>query len=251
MASIAIGDVHGNLSALSDLLSQLEPIMNAEDTVVFLGDYIDRGPDTRRCVDRILEFRASTPAQVITLRGNHEDWLLKTMDDHTRHSWIIAMEALPTIASYSEAAAQQLDAAVKGAGASLYQAGTSLPYDLFFGEMPAAHVEFFRNLALIHRSKDGVFVHAGVDPKVLTLDEQSPFALLMGVFDFPAQYRGPDVIVYGHRNDTVVGQDGFPGPRMGPWTVGIDTIAHGVLTAVRLPDRMTWQSARYTLEESH
>jgi len=83
MASFAIGDVHGNLQALDDLLQQLRREVAADDTVVFLGDYIDRGANSRRCIDRILEFRAASPAEVVTLMGNHEDWLLKTLRDFT------------------------------------------------------------------------------------------------------------------------------------------------------------------------
>src|SRR4051794_10496320 len=105
MSSIAIGDIHGNLRALDDLLHQIEPAVGAEDAVIFLGDYIDRGPDTRQCIDRILRFRQESPARVILLRGNHEDWLLKTMRDYARHSWLNVMEAYATIESYSSAAA--------------------------------------------------------------------------------------------------------------------------------------------------
>ena len=56
VATIAIGDVHGNRAALDDLLTRLEPDLEASDTVVFLGDYIDRGPDSKGCIDRILRF---------------------------------------------------------------------------------------------------------------------------------------------------------------------------------------------------
>src|SRR5688572_31997249 len=86
MSSIAIGDVHGNLQALDDLLSQVAPNVSARDSVIFLGDYIDRGPDSCRCIDRILRFRQESAATVVTLRGNHEDWLLETQRDYTRHS---------------------------------------------------------------------------------------------------------------------------------------------------------------------
>jgi predicted phosphodiesterase len=53
MATVVIGDVHGNLRALDDLLAQLGTRLAAKDTAVFLGDYIDRGPDSRGCIDRM------------------------------------------------------------------------------------------------------------------------------------------------------------------------------------------------------
>jgi len=62
--------------------------LGGKDTTVFLGDYIDRGPDTRGCIDRILRWQDESPATVITLLGNHEDWLLRSITDPARHSWL-------------------------------------------------------------------------------------------------------------------------------------------------------------------
>ena len=95
MATIAIGDVHGNLPALDDLLKQIAAVVAPGDTVVFLGDYIDRGPDSRGCLDRILSFRDETPAVVEALLGNHEDWFLPliwTVDDEGAH---FVLEQIP------------------------------------------------------------------------------------------------------------------------------------------------------------
>jgi serine/threonine protein phosphatase 1 len=91
MATIAIGDIHGNLRALDDLLGRVRDDITLSDTVVFLGDYIDRGPDSKGCIDRILDFRREIIGEVVCLRGNHEDWLLRTMDDYTRHSWLMGI----------------------------------------------------------------------------------------------------------------------------------------------------------------
>ena len=66
MATVAIGDVHGNLAAHDDLLNRVSPGLRAEDTVVFLGDYIDRGLDVKGCIDRILKFRSLTSASTVT-----------------------------------------------------------------------------------------------------------------------------------------------------------------------------------------
>src|SRR5688500_18487648 len=101
MASIAIGDIHGNVSALNDLLAQVEPTLTSTDTLVFLGDYVDRGAQSSQVVERILKLRTESAATVVTLKGNHEDWLLKTMRDYTNHTWLLAAEAYSTIESYS------------------------------------------------------------------------------------------------------------------------------------------------------
>jgi len=67
MATIAIGDIHGNYEALDDLLRMVAPELESSDVVVFLGDYVDRGPDTKQCVDCLLAFEAQCRATVIGL----------------------------------------------------------------------------------------------------------------------------------------------------------------------------------------
>jgi len=244
MPTYAIGDIHGQRVALDSLLRAIEPLLGAGDTVVFLGDYIDRGPDSRGCIDRILELRASTPATVIGLLGNHEDWMLRTMRDHTRHSWLLGMDALTTIASYSPAAADAIAAAVRRFGERIITERVALPYDLLFEAMPAEHREFFESLAVWHRTADAVCTHGGCDPGAGPLGRQPREALLWGSDDFTDTYAGPEPLVYGHWNNADLDDSGRPRPRFAGHTIGIDTISHGVLTAFRLPDRRLFQSAR-------
>ena len=74
---------------------------------MFLGDFVDCGSNAKGCIDAILEFEAQVDAEVIGLCGNHEDWMLRTMRDYRRHSWLLGMEPLETIRSYSPAAADE------------------------------------------------------------------------------------------------------------------------------------------------
>lgn len=69
MAVIAIGDIHGNLRALDDLLGKVRQEIDTGDTVEFLGDYIDRGPDSKGCIERILDFRRTSQIRVVALLG--------------------------------------------------------------------------------------------------------------------------------------------------------------------------------------
>lgn len=245
MATIAIGDVHGHLAALEDLLGRLESDLGARDTVVFLGDYIDRGPDSRGCIDAILNFRARARASVVCLLGNHEDWLLRTMADHTRHSWLLGMEAFVTIASYSPAAARTLREAASAAGPELVLGRRELPYSAFFDAVPRRHMEFLEGLRPHHQTADGIFAHAGVDPRVARLEDQTKAALIWGAPGFPADYHGEATVVHGHWGNPAMGHDGWPRPRISGRTISIDTIAHGILTAVRLPDGRLFQSGRH------
>ncbi len=245
MATLAVGDIHGNRAALDDLLGRLRNGLSDHDTVVFLGDYIDRGPDSKGCIDSLLRFRADSPARVVTLIGNHEDWLLRTIADPHRHSWLIGMEAFATIASYSERAADVLRLAAEAAGPRLIGQEITLPYDEFLQAVPADHLAFFHDLRLFHRAEGACFVHGGLDPGVSSLEEQKPQALIWGGPGFPTEYRGADTVVYGHWNNGRLDDAGWPSPAFEGATVGIDTIAHGVLTAFRLPDRQVFQSARF------
>ena len=115
----AIGDIHGNVRALNDLLEKILPQMSSDDTLVFLGDYIDRGPNVRDCIDRIIDLKKRSPFSVVTLRGNHEDWMMESYRDPTRHFWFLGMEALDTIASYSEQAAEVLTREAERSGTNL------------------------------------------------------------------------------------------------------------------------------------
>jgi predicted MPP superfamily phosphohydrolase len=151
VATIAIGDIHGNVAALEDLLEQVTCDLTANDAVVFLGDYIDRGPSSKACIDRILDFRSRSNVKVVTLLGNHEDRLLRTLRDPTRHSWLLGMEAFDKIASYSPAAATELRRAAEEAGAKLLTERTALPYDAFFSCVPHTHIAFFEALVPYYR----------------------------------------------------------------------------------------------------
>jgi len=247
VSTLAIGDIHGNRRALDDLLLKLQSVVQREDTVVFLGDYIDRGPDAKGFLDSILAFKASVPAEVVCLLGNHEDWLLRTYADFTRHSWVLGMEAFDTIASYSREAAVELRSTLEDAGPRLLAGGVALPYDLFFSVVPRSHLDFLQTLQPYLRTPDALCVHGGLDPEIADLDQQPRAAFLWGTDDFPDKYRGPHLVVYGHCGDCLMNSDGWPVPRIGAHAIGIDTIAHGVLTAIRLPDRCVFQSERFEI----
>lgn len=245
MSTIAIGDVHGNLAALDDLLSRMAHEITSEDTIVFLGDYIDRGPDARGCVQRIIEFRRTAAARVITLLGNHEQWLLRTYHDHASHSWLLGMDGFSTIRSYSAAAEARLREEVNKVGHQLFMDRVTLPYGVFFQAVPREHIEFLTRLKTFCRTADAVCVHGGLNPDRGRVEEQRSEDVIWGADGFPERYQGEDVVVYGHANDPVLDPRGWPSPRIRERTFGLDTISHGVLTAVRLPEGIILQSDRH------
>jgi len=149
------------------------------------------------------------------------------------------------IRSYSGDAALRLREAAANAGARLYMEQCELPYGIFFDCLPPEHVAFFEGLRPYHRTVDCICTHGGLDPLVPRLEEQTRHALIWGSGAFPAGYQGAEILVYGHRNNAELNVDGWPAPRIVGRTIGLDTIKHGVLTAMRLPDRRLFQSARY------
>lgn len=242
MATLIVGDIHGNAAALSALLASIDNELGGEDAIVFLGDYIDRGPDSHGCVEQILRFRDRTQAKVVTLLGNHEQWMLRTARDFSRHSWLLGMEALKTIGSYSEQAAARLRDAVHRAGPRIVTEKMRLPYEEFFDSVPRSHREFFEGLRAWHRSPEALCVHGGVSLEGTPVEEQDEDSVVWGPDGFPELYRGRELVVYGHRGDTPLAEDGRPMPRVRHNTIGLDSSGYGVLTAVRLPDRRVFQA---------
>ncbi|MBN2218000.1 MAG: serine/threonine protein phosphatase [Pirellulales bacterium] len=127
--TIAIGDVHGCLPALEALLSAIRP--RPDDTTVTLGDYIDRGPQTRGVIDRLLELRRQ--CRLVALLGNHEEMMLQVVNGRSRlyTDWLLF-----------------------GGEATLDSYNTRRPE-----EVPAAHVDFLRGCLLTYETERCFFVH--------------------------------------------------------------------------------------------
>jgi diadenosine tetraphosphatase ApaH/serine/threonine PP2A family protein phosphatase len=131
------------------------------------------------------------------------------------------------------------------AAAQLYQSDCELPYGAFFDLLPPAHRAFFDSLAFCLQTRDCICSHGGLDPRIAALADQLSESLMWGDGTFPDGYDGQLPVVYGHWDNADVDDAGWPRPAIIGNTIGIDTIKHGVLTAVRLPDRRVFQSAKY------
>lgn len=246
MATIAIGDIHGRLDALQDLLDKVLPDLRDGDTLVFLGDIIDRGPDSRGCLERILRCRRETPARVLGVMGNHEQWMLRTLADPTLHSWLVAMEAFPTVRSYSEFAEKALEQYLFVNGRRILFERVPFPYRLFFDSIPPEHLDFLQSMTPFARTPDVLCVHAAAPLNGKDIETRKPDFMIWGVKGFPDNYRGEEPVVYGHWNNALLSAEGYPRPCVLPnRTYGIDTITHGVLTAMRFPDLKLYQSRQY------
>lgn len=222
----AIGDVHGCRDLLVALMDGVAEDMAAARAelggelrcvVVFLGDYVDRGPHSAGVLDELIALNGQFD-DVRFLSGNHEETLLEFLDDASTGARWCAFGGDATLKSYG------VEAPAADAGGAKWEAARKA----FAAALPPEHIAFLRKLSYVTTCGDYAFVHAGVRPGVL-LAEQSRDDLLWIRDEFlDDDSRLEKVIVHGHTPE--------PEPFHSFRRIGVDTGAYasGVLTAVRL-----------------
>ena len=153
----AVGDIHGRADLLSMLFARVDEDLKsrpiAEAVQVFLGDYIDRGPNSREVIDLLVARRKGH--DIVLLKGNHEDYALRFLSDPALLSEWKNVGGLNTILSYGVTPTRSVD----------LQSQRRLAIAL--GQvMPESHRHFLSSLALSFSCGDFFFVHAGVRPGV-------------------------------------------------------------------------------------
>lgn len=222
----AVGDIHGRLDLLDDLLARMEADdrrRGAADTlVIFLGDLIDRGPDSSGVVERLMTLSEDTD-KVRFLLGNHEEVFLKAMaGDKKALPFFLRIGGKPTVLSYGVTEAEYV--------ASDYSA----LLELLRSRVPQPHIEFISSFEDLIVIGDYAFVHAGVRPDV-PLEAQTP-ATLRWIRDEFLKHGQPfeKIIVHGH---TI-----FDDVEEAAGRIGIDTGAYasGRLTAMAFEGSERW-----------
>jgi serine/threonine protein phosphatase 1 len=244
--TFAIGDIHGDLEALELLFSRL-PELDADDTVVFLGDYIDRGPNSAGVVAWVRSYIRMSGVRVVCLRGNHEDAWLQIVEEgwpefvmprgngclecfrSFRGLPIPDEDYIPTYEEYEE----MFD-------------GRFLPSDV---------VEWMRTLPFFYEDDHAIYVHAGIKrvgdgfPHPSAVEPQRAL-LWIRDRDFFENYRGK-LVVFGHTTTRTMPQelsthtpDDPADMWAGPSCVGLDTACGkgGFLTAFELPAKRVYES---------
>ena len=165
MLTFAIGDIHGRVDLLRLALAEIDTFEGPK-RVIFLGDYVDRGPDSREVIELLMSLN---PENHIFLMGNHEELMINAIEDKSSSSiymWHIN-GGKQTVESYD-------------------------------GPVPLEHLEWLKNLQYFFHDECGrIFVHAGIDPRK-SLQEQQPEALtwIRDVFLDVAEL--PAYVVHGH-----------------------------------------------------
>ena len=209
----AIGDIHGCISKLENIIDRID--LDAQnDTLVFIGDYIDRGPDSKGVVDFVLELRKSIN-QVICLLGNHEQMFLDYLHDKNFNKEIFL---------------------VNGGGNTISSYGVIETSEGIKVDVPESHMQFFTSLLPYYETDDYIFVHAGLRPNI-PLEKQSIEDLIWIRHEFiNSSYDFGKIVIFGHTL--------FSQPLIEPNKIGIDTgaVYGGKLTCIQLPEVKIYQA---------
>ncbi len=201
-----IGDIHGCLAPLKNLLEHLQPDLH-QDRLLFVGDYIDRGPDSRGVVDYILGLKARYPAEnIICLKGNHEVMFLDFLAGKDRQLFLFN-GGMNTLEDYWGEDWGKLQELV----------------------LPLDHARFYQELRPFYTTEDYILVHGGLKPGV-PLEEQVDEDLYWIRGEFIASPED-----FGRR--VIFGHTPFKQPLVLPNKIGIDTgLVYGnYLSCLKLP----------------
>ena len=212
MRTLAIGDIHGVTSALDALLAAVK--LKPDDRLIFLGDYVDRGPDSKGVIDRLIALRKTH--DVVCLRGNHELMMVRSRDDKSERRMWLSVGGAQTLGSYGKAPGL---------------AGT-------VGDIPREHWEFLEATCVDYcETETHIFVHANLDSEI-PLNEQSDLMLFWEFLSSPIGHVSGKTVICGHTSQ----RSGEP-LDLGD-TICIDTHAYagGWLTCMDVATRRYWQA---------
>lgn len=206
MAIWAIGDIHGHSRHFKELLDFIP--LAPGDTVVLLGDVIDRGPDSAGTLHQIHKLRESH--RVIFVRGNHEAMLLQARRNREYLPYWIGCGLGATLDSYHAKS---------------------------FDDIPDEDWRLFESSQLYHETEEAIFVHANLDPTLEMID-QTESDLLWRFYDGAIEHISGKFVVCGHTTQS----SGLPA--LDSHSICIDTLhesGEGWLTAVNYDRQAFWQ----------
>ena len=203
---LAIGDIHGCLTALETMMEVVKP--SRDDLVVTLGDYVDRGPDSKGVIDYLLEFREDH--KLVPLMGNHEIQMIRALETRgDRERFLSEMcGGRDTLASYGGD----------------------------FADVPEEHWDFMREAALYHELEHHILVHAGLAAD-LPVDGQDRETYYYQRFFSQEPHQSGKMVVCGH---TIQGEL----PTYLGYALCLDTCAYGGgwLSAIDVDSGRIWQT---------
>lgn len=243
MKTFVVGDVHGRHAQLRRLL-EIIPREESSDTLVFLGDLIDRGPDAPGCVELVMSLQRDNPEHVLCLRGNHEQMLLDFIEG-SANLWITPVTGGER--TFEQYTGKSLTIIKEQ---DLVDARSAIE-----NSVPLEQLDFLNALPYYHEDDYAIYVHAGLD-RVKHPKDTPPQALLwMRDMEFYKNYRGKPCI-FGHTPTPLLplrGRVGRHGIYISHSAIGIDTgyNIQSPLSCLSLPDFSLYQSFADGHEETH
>src|SRR5688572_4106489 len=243
MKTFVVGDIHGRCAQLLNLLDML-PRNPETDTLVFLGDLIDRGADAPGCVENVMNLCKENPERVICLRGNHEQMLMDFLDGEATIWLTPVVGGQRTFEQYTGQAPwndHEMD---------LEEMRRTLE-----SAVPVEHLLFMRSLPFYHEDDHAIYVHAGLDEGKHPRDSEPMSLLWMRNMDFYKNYRGKPC-VFGHTPTPLLplrGRLGRHGIYISHSAVGLDTGCErqSPLSCLSLPEFNLYQTYADGREETY
>jgi serine/threonine protein phosphatase 1 len=244
--TFAIGDIHGDLDALERLLASFPPL-DANDTLVFVGDYVDRGPRSAEVIAFLRVLPGQTPAKLVFLRGNHEDaWLRVIEKGWPEFILPPGNGCLATCRSFLGKPPPREDEGIADDEFKTLFQGTFFPPDV---------VQWMRDLLLYYEDDHAIYVHAGLNKGPSGYEHPAETQKQMALMwcrdkDFVRDYRGK-LVIFGHTPTKCLPaelSDYTPDDKedvwVGPSVIGIDTRCGkgGFLSCVELPSGQVYES---------
>jgi len=238
VSNFVVGDIHGNFQLLDGAIKSIIKRKKSNDKIVFLGDIIDGGMDSRKCIESIIELKNQFGNEIVCIKGNHEEWFLETKLNYAKHSWILSMEGLKTIESYSKNAADIIKKEMKIKGPSIIMDNFSLPYNVFFDIVPSSHIELIESMVDYYEDEQCICVHAGISAKNERIEDMDTKKMKWGFEGFPEQYKKSKTVIYGHWSSKAKSENGKIIPYKVNKTICIDTQKYGILSVFVVPENM-------------
>jgi serine/threonine protein phosphatase 1 len=243
MKTFVVGDIHGRCAQLLNLLDML-PRDPANDSLIFLGDLIDRGADAPGCVDHVVNLCHENPQNVVCLRGNHEQMLMDFIDG-INNVWLSPVVGGEKTFEQYTGRSVQIDSE---------EDLKELHRDLAT-HLPAKHLEFIRQTPFFHEDEFAIYVHAGLEEGKHPQESSEVSLLWLRNMDFFKNYRGKPC-VFGHTPTPLLplrGRLGRHGIYISHSAVGLDSGYNhdSPLSCLSLPDFNLYQTYADGREETH
>jgi len=243
MKTFVVGDVHGRCAQLLNLLDML-PRDPESDSLIFLGDLIDRGADAPGCVEHVVNLCKENPERVICLRGNHEQMLMDFLEGFN-NIWLTPVVGGERTFEQYTGRSVRIDSED-----DLEEMRRDMDQSL-----PDNHLEFMQRMPFYHEDEMAIYVHAGLDAGKHPRDSSQLSLLWMRDMDFYKNYRGKPC-VFGHTPTPLLplrGRLGRHGIYISHSAVGLDTGYNhdSPLSCLSLPEFNLYQTYADGREETY